>query len=264
MIFNMISKLNKFFYLLNFIFNKVGEDYSISLITKAYIVLKIYKNCKDPRIASSFMENIFLAKRIMSIPADLPGNIAEFGSYKGISSANLSLVCKLTNRKLFIFDSFSGLPGTQEIVSGIADGKIIGYEKHDYMGQLDEVEQNITKLGKVEVCEFISGYFDESLPIFPKGEKFLLIFEDADLPSSVRTVIKYCWPLLHDGCYYFYHEARDREVVKIFFDDDWWEKTLKCKPPGMVGSGIGLPLDKNLGPFDELAGSYIGYALKKS
>jgi O-methyltransferase len=262
--YNMLGKLMKLLFIINFLFNKITSNYNMTFATKLRLVFKIFRNCKHPNSASSFMENMFLAKQVLSIPNELPGNIAEFGSYKGISSANLSLLCKVTKRKLYIFDSFLGLPEPKEKVRGIMGGKVIEYKKGDYMGTIGEVRKNITNLGEIGVCEIVSGYFEESLAHFPKNEKFVMIFEDADLPSSIKTVLKYAWPLLQEGCYFFSHEARDREAVKIFFDDDWWKKTLKCESPGLVGSGTGLPLEGNLGRFDGLAGSHMGYVIKKS
>jgi hypothetical protein len=81
-----------------------------------------------------------------------------------------------------------------------------------------------------------------------------MVFEDSDLPSSVRTVLKYAWPRLQQHCKFFTHEARDLEVVRIFFEEEWWQNEVGCAAPGLVGSGLGLPLS--------VSGSCLGYATK--
>jgi hypothetical protein len=30
-------------------------------------------------------------------------------------------------------------------------------------------------------------------------------------------------------------------VVRVFFDDSWWQQHLGCPSPGLIGSGCGLP-----------------------
>ena len=81
-----------------------------------------------------------------------------------------------------------------------------------------------------------------------------MIFEDADLPSSVKDVLRWGWSKLQRGSVYYCHEARDLEVVSIFFDHAWWKSTLGVRAPGFVGSGVGLPLGAQ--------GSMLGYCRK--
>jgi O-methyltransferase len=51
-----------------------------------------------------------LASAVLQVPRSTPGSVVECGCYVGGSTANLSLVCAATGRKLIIFDSFQGLP----------------------------------------------------------------------------------------------------------------------------------------------------------
>ena len=117
------------------------------------------------------------------------------------------------------------------------------YKQGDFTGTLEEVRAVLATYGEIESVEFVKGFFDNTLPLRPSNEKYVLIFEDADLVESVRCVVKHAWPKLQDGCCYFSHEAPVLEVVKIFFDDDFWLKNLSSKAPGLVGVGLGLPLD---------------------
>jgi O-methyltransferase len=186
-------------------------------------------------------EHVALARAILDIPKSTQGAVGEFGCFKGLSTCTLSLACRMTNRKLIVFDSFRGLPKIGEDVHHF-DGSAVEYKEGQFCGTLDEVRENVTTYGAADVCEFVPGFFSDSLPHRPPHERFALIFEDADLPSSVKDVIRHTWGRLEPNCRFFTHEAQDSEVVRIFFDQQWWREELGEEPPGLVGSGIGLPL----------------------
>lgn len=248
-----------------FVSSGSGKSFGISKLRKLQIALRIRRNCQHPGCASMFFENLVLADAIFAIPNELSGCVAEFGSYKGISSANLSIACKVAKRKLLIFDSFRGLPDIQEEVKNITNGKVVSYKVGGYVGEIEEVKRNIHRLGNVDVCEFVPGYFSQTLPHRPVEEKYVMIFEDADLPSSVRDVLENTWHKLQPSCKFFSHEARDREVVKLFFDDFYWQQKFGEKAPGLVGSGTGIPLELGMGgnSLGLNLGSYLAYTSKK-
>ncbi len=56
------------------------------------------------------------------------------------------------------------------------------------------------------------------------------------------------------------HEARDREIIEVFFDRDWWRLTFETEPHGLIGAGTGL------GPISCSGGfkGNLGYTLKES
>src|ERR1017187_712348 len=220
---------------------------------KCKLIWKVFRNARRAGSASSFLEQLTLVNAIISISASVEGVVAEFGSFKGMSAASLSLACKLVGRRLVCFDSYEGLPAPEEEVTHIDDGRAVPYAEGQLKGTLEEVNRNVTRFGDISVCEFVKGYFEDSLPK-RHDERYCLIFEDADLPSSVATVICYTWTKLQDDCLFFSNEARDLEVVKLFYDDRFWNETFGCNAPGFVGAGLGLPLS--------LIGSCLGFVKK--
>jgi hypothetical protein len=216
------------------------EQYGIRLTQKLTLLWKLMRNARHPGSASSFLEHVRIATELLQIPPAIEGGIAEFGCYKGLSSASLSLACALTNRRLVVFDSFEGLPAPTVPVHQLYDGQILAYEQGQYCGTIDEVRANVRRYGVLDVCEFVKGYFDDTLPSRDATEKFALIIEDADLPESVRSVLCHTWRKLQPGCTFFCHEARDQEVVEIFFNKAWWMENLGETAPGFIGSGIGV------------------------
>ena len=200
----------------------------------------MWRNSHQPGSAATFFEHVYIVKQLLEVPKSIRGDVAEFGCFKGFSTSSLSLACALTNRRLLVFDSFEGLPEPQESVSNIGTGKEVPYRQGEFKGTLEEVKDNVARFGDLSVCEFIQGYFENSLPARPTDEKYVLIFEDADLPQSVRSVLRGTWKKLQYGCVFFCHEARDREVVDIFFDKLWWADMIGEPAPGFVGSGVGM------------------------
>lgn len=192
------------------------------------VLLKIYKIRKNIPQAISFYDSIRLFQEVLQAPK---GDVVECGSYKGGSTAVLSLACKQTNKKLHIFDSFCGLPDTNEIHHYLSKKRV--YRQGEYMGTLKEVSQNIVKCGCLEVCSFHQGYFKDTLPQFQSIIGFA--FLDVDLSESLETCIKYIYPQLEKEAKLMIHEIEHQEMCEVF----------RKKELHLVGAGSGLPLNRN-------------------
>lgn len=180
-------------------------------------------------------ELLFLAKTILG--SQLPGPIVECGSFHGASSAKLSLVAELTGRKLYICDSFQGLPPGEE-THGRADGKSRTYKPGDFSGSLEEVRGNIAKWGSLAPCIFVQGFFADSLPGLDVAPA--VVFIDVDYVSSARDCLQYLWPRLLPGGYFFTHEANFLDYVNGITDSSWWHEALLQCPPLLYGARFGV------------------------
>jgi hypothetical protein len=225
-----------------------GSNYGVGICIRKKIALRLlwtYFNLKNSS-ASTPNEQLVLINAALSIPKAIKGDIAEFGCYKGVSSCALSIVAKATGRRLLVFDSFEGLPKPETIVRNLQGKSVVPYRKGDFRGSLDEVMQNVQQFGEPSVVDYIPGFFSGSLPK-RENDCYALIFEDADLPESVLDIFKFAYPRLSkEGGIFFCHEARDFEVVRLFYDKRLWEQITRnadAQPPGLIGGGIGLPLD---------------------
>lgn len=253
--------LSKIVLVSSFILCRIGQEYGIRRLQKFILVCRMFRNSHLDGCVSSFMEHFVLAKELLGIPCHIRGDVAEFGCYKGLSTASLSLMCDLVGRRLHVFDSFSGLPEPSIQITNMISGQKRDYRRGEYLGTLEEVKDNVSRYGVVEVCEFIEGYFNETLRRQPEI-RYVMVFEDADLPESVEAVVIYVWPNLAGGCKFFSHEARDLEVVKVFYDDVFFEARLGMRAPGLVGAGAGLPLNYDVKNKLTHASSCLGYAEK--
>jgi len=242
-----------------FFSKKTGKEYNVGFFDKFILIIKMIKNNIRIVSASSFLEHLIMATKILNTPKSQEGCIIECGSYKGGSTSNLSLVAALCKRSLEVFDSFEGLPepSKEDKEHTLLDLKVVHtYSQGAWCGSLKEVKRNILRYGNIKSCNFNVGYFKDTLPKFQK--KCVFIFLDVDLKKSLEVCIKYLWPLLQDGCFLFSHEAQHSEISFLFFDKEWWNNNLNSNPPGLIGAGTGIGLFPDNGGFK----SAIGYTVK--
>ncbi len=237
-----------------------GKEYNLGFFGKIKLLFQIYRVKKNIQTASSCYEHVQMALAILKIPASTKGAVVEAGCFKGGSTASLSLVCALTGRRLIVFDSFCGLPEPEpddKVHHCPHINKTPVYTKGAYAGSLEEVKNNIKKYGCLDVCEFVEGYYEQTMPEFFKkfNDKLVFVFVDVDLRHSLETCVLHLWPFLEEGCLFFTHEAPHLEMASLFFERDWWSEKLGSFAPSLIGAGCGTC-------FHPSFGTPIGYTIK--
>jgi O-methyltransferase len=237
--------------ILRFILNNAGKEYGISHLQKFKLAVRIVYNYAVIKSLTYPDQHILLAEEVLRVPISLEGDVVECGCYNGASTISLSLACALTKRKLIVCDSFEGLPKPKaderyDIHAYSTDYFIWEEREFSSVGGLEGVKENIEKFGNIEVCQFVKGYFSNTLKEID-SYSIVLIFEDADLRSSVEDCIRYLWPKLEEGCKFYCHEPWSINVVSLFYDKQWWEENLNTHPPGFYGSGQGIRDCKGIG-----------------
>lgn len=106
------------------------------------------------------------------------GDFAEFGCFKGYSSAMLSFACSQLGVRMHIFDSFAGLPA----VHGSS------YEAGQYAGSLEEVRENVDRFGSLATVEFHPGFFADSLRDY-SPPPLMCLWMDVDLEASAQDLL---------------------------------------------------------------------------
>jgi O-methyltransferase len=169
------------------------------------------------------------------------GCMVECGCFRGASSAKLSLVAAATERKLYICDSFAGLPDSLEGDRGFtvaASGEQhIPFKRGLYAAEIEVVRENIRRLGDISVCTLVPGFFSESLPGLEVSPCF--IFSDADLVQSTRDVLRALWPRLVPGGRFYSHDMNLMELVEGTMDSTFWLEEIGEPPPVLYGAGFG-------------------------
>ncbi len=238
---------------------ETGSEYGVGLVDKLVLAAKMARNNVKIQTGSTFLEHLVIATKVLTIPRSEEGSLVECGCYKGGSTANLSLVAGLCNRPLEVFDSFEGMPEPNEVDREhvlVKSEQVHTYDEDAWGAPIEEVQENIARYGDISVCTFHKGYFDQSMPSFE--EPCVLVFLDVGLRESAETCLEHLWPLLQSGGYCFTHDVKHMEISALFFDTDWWRRTLDREPPGLVGAGSGLGLHPEHNGF----GSLLGYIVK--
>ena len=182
----------------------------------------------------SFINEMF---RMAALHKKREGVFVEAGCFKGGSTAKFSLVANLLNRRLVVCDSFQGLPENEEK----HDRSLFGYSIKDWFGggafcgAREEVEHNISSFGVAEVCDYVEGWFDETLPNF--DQPVLGAYIDTDLASSTKTCLKYLYPLLVPGGVLISQDGDFPIVVEVFKDKRFWEEEVGVPLPNVEGLG---------------------------
>jgi hypothetical protein len=158
------------------------------------------------------------------------GDFVECGCARGGSAALMALTLARLGqrRKLWLFDTFEGLPAP---TSDDPDFEIARLLIGKCRGQIEEVRAFFHELEAAEGVEFVKGLFRDTLPL--SGiDRIALLHIDGDWYESVRV----CLEDLYD------------KVVPggiIQFDDyGYWKGARKAVDEFMAQRGIALPLKR--------------------
>lgn len=232
---------------------KTGAEYDIKTTTKMVLAARMVRNNRQIPTGSSFVEHLVMAGKILNTPAEVDGCIVECGCFKGGSTANLSLVAGLCDRKLHVFDSFEGMPEPttdDESHLVVESERVHSYEENSWDTSIAEVKGNITRYGDPEAVVLHPGYFEETMAGFE--EPCVAAFLDVGLRASAETALEHLWPVLRNDSYCFTHEAKHMDMADLFFDREWWRETLDTEAPGLVGAGSGIGLHPGSNGFSSL------------
>jgi len=240
----------------DFIHSDNGKNYNLSSKDKENIVKRIKASLSKIESATSLDVHLELGKRILNLPKT-DGSIVECGCYQGASTVSLSIFSKIVGKNLIIYDSFEGLPPDEDNV-GKRNYPFLNltgtYKKGMYKSSIENVINNLRFYGEYDVCELRKGYFNKSL--IQHKEKIDFLFLDVDLVQSTSDCIEHLWTFVNNGSYIYTDDACDMDVVKFWFDKEWWNKNLNCEPPSYIGSGCGINLGNRY--------SSLGFTIKNS
>ena len=208
---------------------------SIGFADRLGLLLRTYRTTLNVDCAHTEAEIIAAISALLSAPSTRKGCFVEAGCFKGGSTAKFSLAAKLAKRRLFVFDSFEGLPDNDEEHGRTIYGETPGFQKGRYRGALDEVKDNVGRFGAIEQCEFIKGWFDNTMPGF--REPIVVAYIDVDLVSSTKTCVKYLFPLIQPGGVLISQDGHLPLIIELLDDDSFWTKEIGCAKPEMLGLG---------------------------
>lgn len=153
----------------------------------------------------------------------VPGDFVECGVWRGGASflvAELLRQAGIDDRKVWLFDSFEGMPPPEEIDDAAAKawadstgaelpiyGSPDAPSSENYVGSLAKVQAAARELGLSSYTECVKGWFDQTLPTNSEGiGPIALLRVDCDWHSSVIC----CLETLYDQV---------SEAAVVIFDD---------------------------------------------
>lgn len=207
----------------------------VSLAQKLSLIRSMCRTTMAVDCAHTQEEMFSFITAVLNTPAGVAGCVVEAGCCKGGSTAKFSLAARLAGRRLFVFDSFEGLPDNDEAHGTTLLGETPDFSRGRYMGTLEEVRRNVGEHGAPEVCEFVRGWFDETMPGFT--EPVAAAYLDVDLVMSTRTCLKHLYPLLSPGGYLFSQDGHLPLVVDLLRDERFWEEEVGHPRPRFEGLG---------------------------
>lgn len=175
---------------------------------------------------------------------NIEGDFIETGVWRGgacIFMRGFLKVHGITNRRVWVADSFEGLPEPDEENYPMDQGA--DYHTWDFLKvSLEEVKENFKKYDLLDdqVC-FLKGWFKDTLPVAPI-EKIAVARLDGDMYSSTMDSLKNLYPKVSQGgfiiiddyglgpCAAAVHDFRkefniDDPLIRIDTFGVYWRKT---------------------------------------
>jgi O-methyltransferase len=209
----------------------------LGLAARTYLQGRITRVSRSIPCAHEETEILSFNYAVLALPEAVEGCVVECGAFKGGSTAKFSLVAELVGRRLCVFDSFEGLPDNDENhVRSILGHSIENwFDPGGFNCSLDEVKSTVTKYGAIDVCTFVQGYYEDTMPGF--REPVAAVYIDVDLASSTKTCLKHLWPLLSPGGVIMSQDGDFPLVIEAYDDDEFWETEVGCPKPVIDGLG---------------------------
>jgi O-methyltransferase len=138
---------------------------------------------------------------LVRMQANVPGNIAEIGMYRGGSAG---IICHLKgDKKFYGFDTFEGLPGRTE-----SDEK--WFHEKQYSARQEDVAAHLAKFDGVTLTK---GLFPETGAIL-NGERFSFVNLDVDLYKGIIDSLNFVWDKMSDRGLILIHDSHLGGVKK--------------------------------------------------
>ena len=163
------------------------------------------------------------------IKNNVPGDLIETGVWRGGATIFMRAVLKayaVSDRKVFVADSFAGLPRPDE-VRYPQDKGVDLYKYKNLAVSLELVQQNFEKYGLLDeqVC-FLIGWFKETLPNAPI-EKLAVLRLDGDLYESTMDALKSLYHKLSTGGFLIVDDYGAVESCKAAVNDFRKERSIR-------------------------------------
>jgi Macrocin-O-methyltransferase (TylF) len=196
---------------------------SPSEFSSLYRQVRTHTMCSNARL-----RGLYRAVRYV-IGHDIAGDVVECGSARGGSAALMALTLRQlkAQRKLWLFDTFEGLPAPS---SHDPDFEVADLFTGTCVGTLDEVHELFKRLNVADDVAFVKGLFQDTLPATPIPT-IAVLHIDGDWYESVKVCLDSLYDKVVSGGViqlddYGYWEGA-RKAVREFLDQREIEAPLQ-------------------------------------
>lgn len=154
---------------------------------------------------------------------NIPGDFLEAGVWRGGMSIFMRACLKAFDdeiRKLYVVDSFAGLPEINRQI------ETFDWNKEDMAVSLETVKNNFARYSLLDDrVIFVKGYFSETLPHVSIGQLSILRV-DADLYQSTMDVLRNLYHKLSPGGYAIFDDYRNLPDCRRAIDEFRRERNI--------------------------------------
>lgn len=175
------------------------ENYSVDVSKKWDYENGFYLTCETSRIGK-LLNHLEIYKKIL----DLPGDILEFGVYKGTSLVRLlsfrNLLENEYSRKVIGFDIFGKFPNSLELesdkdfVERFENAGGNGISKKGLEMHLDNKNMRNYELIEGDILQTIPSFIEKN-----KGKKISLLHIDVDVYEPTKVILENFWDNIVSG-----------------------------------------------------------------
>jgi len=161
---------------------------------------RVWRNYPDTMIGLRRLDNIQSCIETI-VREKIPGDLIETGTWRGgacIFMRGILAALGITDRKVYVADSFEGLPPPN--ASSYPADKGDQHHTMDFLAvDLDSVKRNFERYGLLDhQVVFLKGWFCDTLPNAPI-EKLSILRLDGDMYASTMDALKALYPKLSSG-----------------------------------------------------------------
>ncbi|MBM3848108.1 MAG: macrocin-O-methyltransferase [Verrucomicrobia bacterium] len=159
--------------------------------------LELFDDLQRRKVIIQSMSEAFNLWQLCPKTARVQGDIAELGVYLGGTARLLSQI--KGDRRLFLFDTFGGMPEVKEGLDKVQAGTFAETRLADVQ-RLMSGEKNV---------HFCAGFFPQSTKQLPgDAQKFSFVHLDADIYQSTLDGLTFFYPRLSPGGMIVAHDYR--------------------------------------------------------
>jgi predicted O-methyltransferase YrrM len=211
-------------------------DTGLRMLMQAWLSLSpsefalLYRQVRSHTMCSvARLNGLYQALRYV-VQEDVAGDVVECGCARGGSAALMALTLRQlgSRRKLWLFDTFDGLPAPS---SEDPDFQIADLFTGTCMGTQDEVRGLFERLNVASDVTLVKGFFQETLPVTPIP-RIAVLHIDGDWYQSVKA----CLDSL-------YNKVVPGGVIQLD-DYGYWKGARKAVDEFLESRGIQEPLQR--------------------